>query len=60
MSTARRVFLLALAGGSAGLALWVLVAAALADKLSGQVFFAILPLVMLFGIAWRGLTGGTQ
>lgn len=51
----RRAFLWALAIASAGLALWVLGAALVADKLTGQVFFAILPLVMLFAIAWNGL-----
>jgi hypothetical protein len=52
----RRLFLLALAGGSAVAALWVLVAAIRADALSGQVFFALMPLLMLFGIAWQKLT----
>lgn len=56
MPGARRLFLWALAGVSAGAALWLLVAAIRADALSGQVFFALLPLVMLFSIAWRGLT----
>ena len=57
MSRGRRIFLTLLALLSGGAALWVLIEAALYDKLSGQVFFAVLPLVMLFGIAWKGLTG---
>jgi fucose permease len=53
----RRLLLALLALASVGGALWVLVAAARADALSGQVFFAVLPLAMLFGLAWRGLRG---
>jgi len=56
MPAGRRLFFLALAGLSAAAALWVLVAALRADQLTGQVFFAVLPLVMLFGIAWSKLT----
>lgn len=56
MARGRRLFLLALAGGSAVAALWVLIAAIRADALSGQVFFALMPLLMLFGIAWQKLT----
>lgn len=55
MSAARRLSLWGLAGGSAGATLWVLVAALRAKALSEQVFFAMLPLAMLFSIAWRGL-----
>ncbi len=57
MSPARRIFLVLLALASAGATLWVLAAAVRADKLTGQVFFAVMPLLMLFGIAWKGLTG---
>lgn len=57
MSIGRRIFLGLLALASAAGAVWVLVAAAMAEKLSGQVLFAVLPLVMLFGLAWKGLTG---
>lgn len=57
MSLSRRLVLVVLALGSAALAIWVLIAAAEAGKLSGQVFFALMPLAMLFGIAWKGLTG---
>lgn len=56
MAPGRRLFLLALAGGSAAAALWVLVAAIRADALSGQVLFALAPLAMLFGVAWQKLT----
>ncbi len=57
MPAGRKVLLVLLAVGSAGAALWVLIAAIRAEALSGQVFFAIMPLAMLFGIAWSGLTG---
>ncbi len=56
MSGARRLFLWLLAAVSAAAAIWVLVAAMRAEALSGQVFFAVLPLLMLFSIAWRGLS----
>ncbi|SMH58108.1 hypothetical protein [Maritimibacter sp. HL-12] len=56
MTSGRRLFFLALAGGSALAAIWVLVAAIRADALSGEVFFALMPLLMLFGIAWQKLT----
>lgn len=52
----RKIFLALLALVSAGLAGWVLIAALVADELSGQVFFAVMPLAMLFGIAWNGLS----
>jgi hypothetical protein len=57
MSLGRRLFLGLLALASAAGAVWILFAATQAGALTGQVFFAILPLAMLFGIAWRGLTG---
>lgn len=56
MSLGRRIFLILLALATAGATVWVIFAAAMAEKLSGQVFFAVLPLVMLFGVAWTGLT----
>lgn len=56
MSLGRRIFLILLALASGGATLWVIAAAAMAEKLTGQVFFAVLPLVMLFGLAWNGLT----
>ncbi|GGD29230.1 hypothetical protein [Sinisalibacter lacisalsi] len=56
MAPGRRLFFLALAGGSAAAALWLLASAIRADALSGQVFFALMPLAMLFGIAWQKLT----
>ena len=58
MLTGRQVFLGLLALLSAGAALWVLLAAARAGRLDGQVFFAIMPLALLFGVAWKGLFGG--
>lgn len=57
MPSARQMFLGTLAVLSAAAALWLLVSAARTGALNGQVFFTTLPLVMLFGIAWRGLTG---
>ena len=57
MTLGRRAFLVLLALASAAGAAWVLIAAVRAHALSGQVFFAILPLAMLFGLAWKGLTG---
>lgn len=56
MSLGRRIFLIVLALATAGATLWVLITAIMAEKLTGQVFFAVLPLIMLFGIAWTGLT----
>ena len=56
MPAGRRLFFLALAGLSAAGAVWVLVAAIRAEQLTGQVFFAMLPLLMLFAISWQKLT----
>ncbi|RME16880.1 MAG: hypothetical protein D6801_04580 [Alphaproteobacteria bacterium] len=53
----RRILLLALALGSAGLALFVLGDALVHDALSRQVIYAVLPLVMLCAIAWNALRG---
>lgn len=52
---ARRLLLASLALASALLAGFVLVEAALTDHLTGQIFFAVLPLLMLFAISWKGL-----
>ncbi|EAQ11502.1 hypothetical protein RB2654_02035 [Rhodobacterales bacterium HTCC2654] len=41
---------------TAGLAIYVLVEAIITDHLTQQVFYAILPLVLLFSVAWNGLT----
>ena len=57
MSKPRYIFMLVLLIACIGLGLWLLAAAALAGKLTGQVFFALLPLVMLGSIAVRALTG---
>lgn len=56
MPAGRRLFFLPLAGLSAAGAAWVLAAAIRAGSLSGQVLFAMLPLAMLFAIAWAKLT----
>jgi hypothetical protein len=55
---ARKVFLTLLALGSGGLALWVLFEAVVSDHLTGQVFYAIVPLVMLVSVAVNGLKKG--
>ncbi|HBZ44448.1 MAG TPA: hypothetical protein DEO85_10415 [Maritimibacter sp.] len=52
----RKVFLGLLALASAGLAGVVLIGAVVNDALNQQVLFGILPLAILFGIAWSGLT----
>lgn len=56
MPRSRTIFLALLALGSAGLAVFVVVDAAIHDALSRKVIYALLPLVMLFGVAWKGLT----
>jgi|GEM_PF-1806816 len=57
MPTARYLFLLLLVIAAGGATVWVGWAAARAGQLDGQVMMAVLPLVMLAGIAWRALTG---
>lgn len=52
----RRILLGLMAAATAGLALFVLGSALAAGKLTGQVFVAVLPLVILFTLAWNGLT----
>lgn len=52
----RRALLWALVLVSIGGAGAILVAAFRADQLTGQVFFALLPLVMVFSLAWNGLS----
>ncbi|WP_138423011.1 hypothetical protein [Maritimibacter alexandrii] len=54
--TPRRIFLALMALATAGLAFYVLVEAIITDHLTQQVFYAILPLVLLFSVAWNGLT----
>ncbi|MBL6426052.1 MULTISPECIES: hypothetical protein [Maritimibacter] len=54
--TPRRIFLALMALATAGLAIYVLVEAIITDHLTQQVFYAILPLVLLFSVAWNGLT----
>ena len=57
MPTARYLFLLLLVIAAGGATVWVGWTAARAGQLDGQVMMAVLPLVMLVGIAWRALTG---
>lgn len=57
MPTARYLFLLLLVIAAGGATVWVGWAAVRAGQLDGQVMMAVLPLVMLAGIAWRALTG---
>jgi hypothetical protein len=57
MSRGRFVFMLVLLVVSAGLGLLIVVTAARAGNFSGKVFFALLPFVMLGGIAWQALRG---
>ena len=52
--TPRRIFLVLMAIATAGLALYVLVEAIITDHPTQQVFSAILPLVLLFTVAWNG------
>lgn len=54
--TPRRIFLALMALATAGLAIYVLVEAIITDHLTQQVFYAVLPLVLLFSVAWNGLT----
>ena len=54
----RRIFLIVLALGSGGLALWVLFEALATDHLTRQVLYAILPLVLLTSVAINGLKRG--
>ncbi|MAM61122.1 hypothetical protein [Maritimibacter sp. UBA3975] len=51
----RRILLTLLALASAGLAAYVLIEAILTEHLTQQVFYAVLPLVLLFSIAWNAL-----
>ena len=51
----RKVFLALLALASAGLALYVLFEAVITDHLTQQVFYAVLPLVLLASVAVNGL-----
>lgn len=57
MGYGRRAFMALLLAGSVGLAGWILFLAARSGHLSGQVFFTLLPFLMLAGIAWRALRG---
>lgn len=55
MSRAKFVFLLALVIGAAGLSIWVAVLAAEAGALDAKVASALLPLLLLAGVALRAL-----
>ncbi len=55
MSRTRFLFLLALAIGSAGLAVFVVVDAAIHEALTRSVIYAVLPLIMLFAVAFSRL-----
>lgn len=57
---ARQLFLTTLALGAFALAAWVLIAALRADAVTGEVFFAIMPLLMLGGIAWNARARGPK
>ncbi|PID36685.1 MAG: hypothetical protein CR993_03400 [Rhodobacterales bacterium] len=56
MSKIRFAFLLAIVIACAGATVAVLVAALGAEALTGDVFFTVLPLILLGSIALRGLT----
>ena len=56
MSRPRFIFLVLLALASGGLALFVVVDAVIHEALSRSVLYAVLPLVMLFAVAWSRLT----
>ncbi len=43
----------ALALAAFGLSAWILLKALVAEALTGQVFFAVMPLLMLGGLAWN-------
>lgn len=60
MSRPRKLFMVALLLGSLGLGGWVLFAATTSGHLSSQVFWSLLPFLMLAGIAWRALTGSSD
>ncbi|MGH1369343.1 MAG: hypothetical protein ACRBCL_12070 [Maritimibacter sp.] len=49
----RRIFMTALALAAFGLSAWILLKALVAEALTGQVFFAVMPLLMLGGLAWN-------
>lgn len=55
MSRSRFIFLALIALLSGGLALFVVVDAVVHEALSRSVVYAVLPLVMLFGVAWSRL-----
>lgn len=57
MTKTRFLLLLFLVIAAGGATVWVGWAAARAGQLNGQTMMAMLPLVMLVGIAWRALTG---
>ncbi|GKY87992.1 hypothetical protein [Sinisalibacter aestuarii] len=54
----RKVFLGFLALASAALAIFVLAEALVHDALSRSVIYAVLPLVMIFAVAWQSLRKG--
>ena len=55
MSRTRFIFLILMAVASAGLAVFVVVDALVHEALSRSVVYAVLPLVMLFAVAWSRL-----
>ncbi len=57
MPPVRFLLLLFLVIAAGGATVWVAWAAAQAGRLDGQTMMAMMPLVMLAAIAWRGLTG---
>jgi hypothetical protein len=50
----RRIFMTGLAVVAFGLGGSILITALIADALTGQVFIAVMPLLILGGIAWNG------
>ena len=58
MSRGKFIFLLALVIGAAGASIWVAVLAAEAGALDGNVARALLPLLLLAGVAVRALRKG--
>ena len=60
MPLGKFIFLLALVIGAAGLSIWVAVLAAEAGALDGNVLRALLPLLLLAGVAVRALCKGSS
>ncbi|WP_421704495.1 hypothetical protein [Aliiroseovarius sp.] len=56
MSKTRFFLLIALVIACAGLTVWIGSMAAMAGKLDGQVAMALMPLLLLASIAWRGIS----